>query len=175
MRKHLLLGLCLLYALLNQTTLFAQAIKGTYAIKNVQTGMLLRVEDANRKDGTPIVLYNPVNWKCMTWDFQQTSVVDGSSSYKLKNLFTSKTLQPVEADLKAGVALEQRPLSAVGAKQEWEFIPVAANTYLIRLKGTQLYITPADEKGSTNSRVILTGKQTGQLQHWTIYEQHPTS
>ncbi|MEZ0538960.1 RICIN domain-containing protein [Fibrella arboris] len=175
MKKHLLVGLWLIYALLNQTVLFAQSLKGTYAIKNVQTGMLLRVEDANRKDGTPLVLYNPVNWKCMTWDFQPTSVGDGNGSYKLKNLFTRKTLQPVEADPKAGVALEQRPLSTTAPNQEWEFISVAANTYLIRLKGSQLYITPANEKGSTNSRVILMGKQTGQLQHWTIYEQHPTS
>ena len=39
------------------STSFAQVIKGTYAIKNVQTGMLLRIKDADKKDGTPLVAY----------------------------------------------------------------------------------------------------------------------
>jgi hypothetical protein len=71
-------------------SLFAQVIHGTYAIKNEQTGMLLRIKDANGKNGTPLVAYNPVNWKCMTWDFKH---VEGQT-YQLKNLFTSKTFQP---------------------------------------------------------------------------------
>lgn len=61
-------------------------IKGTYAIKNVQTGMVLRIKDANSKDGTPIVAYDPVNWKCVTWDFKH---VDGNT-YQLKNLSVEK-------------------------------------------------------------------------------------
>lgn len=49
---------------------FSQDIKGNYAIKNVKTGMLLRVKDAASKNGTPLVAYNPQNWKCMTWDLK---------------------------------------------------------------------------------------------------------
>ena len=68
----------------------AQDIKGNYAIKNVQTGMLIRVKDAGSKNGTPLVAYYPENWKCMTWNFKNT----GGISYQLQNLLTSKTFQP---------------------------------------------------------------------------------
>jgi len=68
---------------------FAQVIKGTYAIKNVQTGMLLRIKDASKANGTPLVSYNPVNWKCMTWDFQHKE----DNTYQLRNLFSGKTFQ----------------------------------------------------------------------------------
>ena len=82
----------------------AQVINGNYAIKNVQTGMLLRVKDANGKNGTPLVLYNPENWKCMTWDFKH---IDGNT-YQLQNLLTNKTFQPKSAPA-AGTALEEQP------------------------------------------------------------------
>src|SRR5665811_2339445 len=75
-----------------------QTIVGTYAIKNVETGKLLRIKDANSSDGTPLVAYSPVNWKCMTWDFQQ---IDGRT-YTLRNLFTNKTFQPAEEAVKDG-------------------------------------------------------------------------
>lgn len=149
---------------------YSQVIKGTYAIKNVQTGMLLRPQDANKKDATPIVLYTPVNWKCMTWDFKST----GENSYQLRNLFTDKTLQPVDPVTSGRVDLHQQPLLKNNLRQQWEFIPVARDTYLIRLKNTDLYLTPADSEGSVNSSVILAGKKEGQSQRWTIYEQHPT-
>ena len=43
------------------TYISAAQIKGNYAIKNKETGMLLRPESANKKDGAPIVLYSPTN------------------------------------------------------------------------------------------------------------------
>jgi hypothetical protein len=149
---------------------YPQAIKGTYAIKNVQTGMLLRPLDANKKDATPMVLYRPVNWKCMTWDFKST----GTNSYQLQNLFTDKTFESVSSTASDDVALHQQPFLKDKAQQQWEFISVAQDAYLIRLKNTDLYLTPADSEGSINSAVILAKKQPGQLQRWTIYEQHPT-
>jgi len=151
-------------------TLHAQAIiKGTYAIRNVQTGMVLRIKDANSKDGTPIVAYNPVNWKCVTWDFQH---VDGNT-YQLKNLFSGKTLQPVKATIADGAGLEEQPIKNADV-QQYEFIPVEKNIYLIKIKGKDLYITPSDKDGKVNSQIILAKKDGSQLQQWTINEQHPT-
>ncbi|MDQ6815615.1 MAG: RICIN domain-containing protein [Bacteroidota bacterium] len=147
----------------------AQEIKGTFAIKNVTTGMLLRVMDANKKNETPIVAYSPTNWKCMTWDFTK---VEGNT-YTLKNLFTNKTFQPQKPEVTAGIALVQQPREGNSQIQQWEFLSEGSNTYLIRLKGTDLYITPSDSKGTINSQTILAKKDGTKLQQWTIYEQHP--
>jgi len=118
----------------------AQVIKGNYAIKNVQTGMLLRVKDASGKNGTPLVAYDPQNWKCMTWAFKN---VEGNT-YQLRNLFTSKTFQP-KKELDAKMNLEEQPLVAGDINQQYEFIPIE-KAYLIKLKGTDLYLTPQDKK-----------------------------
>jgi hypothetical protein len=165
MKKALLLTCMLCLSMLT----FAQDIKGNYAIKNVQTGMLLRVKDANSKNGTPLVAYYPQNWKCMTWNFKNT----GTNTYQLQNLFTNKTFQPV-TEAKANVAFEEQPLAAGTANQQYEFVNVKKDTYLIKLKGTDLYITPADKKGSVNSPIILAAKTNTPDQLWTIYEQAPT-
>lgn len=146
----------------------AQPITGTYAIKNVQTGMLLRIKDANKANGTPLVSYNPVNWKCMTWDFRQTA----ENTYQLRNLFSGKTFQP-QSETAPGVAMEEQPLLEGNAQQQYEFIGAGKNSYLIRLKGTELYLTPADDKGTVNGAIVLAPKSNSKLQQWTIYEQHP--
>ncbi|PWS28752.1 hypothetical protein DHW03_02610 [Pedobacter yonginense] len=146
----------------------AQVIKGNFAIKNVQTGMLLRVKDASGKNGTPLVAYDPQNWKCMTWDFRN---IDGNT-YQLRNLFTNKTFQP-KKEVDAKINLEEQPLVLGDANQQYEFIPVE-RAYLIKLKGTDLYLTPEDKKGSTNSNIILAKKTNSKDQYWTIYEQSPT-
>lgn len=146
---------------------FAQTIQGTYAIKNVETGMLLRIKDANGKNGTPLVAYSPVNWKCMTWDFKQ---VDGNT-YQLKNLFTNKTFQPRDG---TAVVLEQQPLVNAQSNQQYDFIVVKKDVYLIRAKGTELYITPIDKNGASNTGITLSKKTGSNLQQWIIYEQKPT-
>jgi hypothetical protein len=165
MKKILLLAAFVLSA----AFAFAQDIKGNYAIKNVQTGMLLRIKDANSKNGTPIVAYYPENWKCMTWNFKKTD----ANTYQLQNLFSNKTLQPIGA-AGANVAFEEQPLIAGDAKQQFEFIPVKKDTYLIKLKGTDLYLTPADSKGTVNSAIVLAAKKGTADQFWSIYEQAPT-
>jgi len=147
----------------------SQDIKGNYAIKNVQTGMLLRVKDAASKNGTPLVAYYPENWKCMTWNFKKTD----ANTYQLQNLLTNKTFQPVAA-AGANVAFEEQPFSADDNKQQYEFINVKKDTYLIKLKGTDLYVTPADAKGTVNSAIILAAKRNTIDQQWFIYEQAPT-
>lgn len=150
--------------------LTAQVIQGTYAIKNVQTGMLLRIKDANVSNGTPIVAYPPVNWKCVTWDFKH---VEGET-YQLKNLFTSKTFQSKDGVPAEGVLLEEQPLVTAQQNQLFDFVPVQKNVYLIRQKNTDLYITPADAAGAENTGIVLAKKNGSKLQQWTIYEQKPT-
>jgi hypothetical protein len=146
-----------------------QEIKGVYAIKNIKTGMLLRVKDASNRNGTPLVAYNPQNWKCMTWEFQSK----GENTYQLKNLYTNKTFQPL-GEAKDAVVMEQQPLVVDATNQQYEFIKVKKDTYLIRLKSTELYLTPADSEGSMNSPIILTNKKNDSLQQWSIYLQNPT-
>lgn len=164
-----IIGTAISIFLIGCSLCMAQIIKGTYAIKNAETGMLLRIKDANKKDGTPLVAYSPVNWKCMTWDFKHT----GGQAYQLENLFTNKTFQPVDGSVNEGVTLEQSPLLDNDSNQQYEFIPVDKNLYLIKLKNKELYLAPADSKGSINTAIILTKKTNTKLQQWSIYEQHP--
>ncbi len=161
----------IIIALLSLTCLpsFSQVIKGTYAIRNVETGMLLRIKDANKKDGTPLVAYSPVNWKCMTWDFHHVA----GQTYQLKNLFTLKTFQPKNPIVLDGVSLEQWPLLEKKESQEYEFIPLEKSTYMIKLRNTDFYLTPSHNKDTENLEIILAKKKDGKLQQWTIYKQHP--
>jgi hypothetical protein len=148
---------------------YSQQIKGNYAIKNVQTGMLLRVKDAGSDNGTPLVAYYPENWKCMTWNFKHA----GSNTYQLQNLLTDKTFQPVtKAD--KDVALEEQPLVPGSTNQIYEFISVKKDVYKIRLAGTDFCLTPSDPKSSVNTTIILAKDRNTTDQWWIIYEQSPT-
>ena len=146
-----------------------QTIKGNYAIKNVETGMLLRVKDASNKNGTPLVAYTPQNWKCMTWNF----IPVAGNTYQLKNLFTGKTFQPKAGDTTETV-LEEQPLTSASSIQQFDFEPAGKNIYWIKLKGTELYLTSGDKQGAVNLPVILSKKSGNKEQQWTIYEQAPT-
>lgn len=164
MKKVCLLAMVLVVGL---SLTYSQEIKGTYAIKNVQTGIYIRIKDANSKNGTPIVAYSPVNWKCVTWDFKKQQ-----DAYQLVNLFSRKTMQP-SATAKEGVAMEEQPLADGSANQQYEFIHVEKNTYLIKLKGTELYLTPSNSDGDINEPIVLKQKNNSRLQYWQLKEQHP--
>jgi hypothetical protein len=154
-----------------QTPVSAQtpAVKGTFALRNAHTGMYVRIKDANGSNGTPIVAYSPVNWKCVTWEFKQAA--DGS--YTLKNLFSGKTLQPLHGEIKAGVAMEEQPMGN-DKVQLYDVIAAGHEQYYVRLKGSELYLTPSDPGGETNTNIELQPKKEGDLQRWTLVEQHPT-
>lgn len=149
--------------------LTAQQIKGTYAIKNVETEMLLRPKDASKDENAPIVMYSPINWKCLTWEFIHVQ----ENTYLLKNLFSSKTFHPENNKPDNLSSLKQISLQKGNNFQQWEFITVDKNVYRIKLKNTELYITPANNSGNINTEVTLQKKTEGNLQLWTIYEQHP--
>ena len=144
-------------------------IQGEFALKNVHTGKYVRIKDANSADGTPIVAYSPVNWKCVTWNFRPAA--DGS--YTLINLFSGKTLQPLNGEAKGGVTMEEQPIGKY-KNQLYEVIAAGDSQYYVRLKGADLYLTPADANGETNSSIVLQPKKDGDLQRWALVSQHPT-
>ena len=145
----------------------SQAISGTFAIQNTTTGKNLRPYEAGGQNGNRIVLYNHVEWKCMTWNFINVE----NNTYQLKNLFTSKTFQPKDNPAKSGSSLEQQPVSN-SASQQWEFLKTAENSYYIRLKGTELYVTASSNQ--TNTDIILKEKETSALQLWRLVAQNPS-
>ncbi len=165
MKKLIGFVMCYLLAL----AVAGQDIKGSFAIKNVETGLLLRVKDANKANGTPLVSYTPVEWKCMTWDFKSV----GGNGYQLKNQFTGKTFQAVADSATHGMAMHQQPVKEGDTSQQYEFIAVEKGVYLIRLKGTELYLSPSDDR-DVNSAIVLSKNNGTKRQRWTLYEQHPT-
>jgi hypothetical protein len=102
----------------------------------------------------------------MTWKFVPLS----DSTYQLRNLYTSKTIQPKEKPAKKGSTIEQQPISA-SVLQHWEFINGPDKSFYIRLKGTELYITASSSQ--TNSDIILQEKQSNALQMWRLVAQNP--
>lgn len=142
-----------------------QETVNTYAIQNVKTGMDIRVYNAGIANETKIIQYKHANWECMTWQLIKTE--DGS--YLLKNLWTHKTFQPLSSPVE-DAQLWQQPLEA-NSLQYWEFIKLPDETYHIRLKGTQLYITPASD--GNNTPLILMPMQKSINQQWKLIEQHP--
>jgi hypothetical protein len=137
----------------------------TYAIQNVGTGKDIRVYNAGNKDGTKIILYSHNNWECMTWQFIQLE----DNTYLLKNLYTQKTFEP-SVSPQSGVDLWQQNLG--GSRQQyWEFIKQPDETYLIRLKDTELYVTVTS--GGNNSPIVLMTKQDSDNQLWKLVRQNP--
>ena len=74
-------------------------------------------------------------------------------SYLIKNLWTNKTFQPCEAPSE-NTKLYQNLLEA-NDSQYWELLPVQneEGCNLIRLKGTEFYITP--ESSDSNASLLL--------------------
>lgn len=135
------------------------------AIQNVETGKNLRPYEAGAKDGNRIVLYDAINWKCMTWKMEKVA----DNTYTLRNFFTGKTIQPSEAPL-PGVSVFQQPLKK-DAPQQWEFLKQPDGAYMIRLKGTELFISISSDK--TNSAIVLQPDQKSKKQEWKLLEQNP--
>jgi hypothetical protein len=137
----------------------------TYAIQNTGTGKDIRVYNAGNDDGTQIILYNHNNWECMTWQLIQLE----DNTYLLKNLYTQKTFEP-SAVPQSGVGLWQQTLGG-SRLQYWEFIEQSNETYLLRLKDTELYVTATSDKNDTP--IALMPKQDSDSQLWKLIRQNP--
>lgn len=152
-----------------QTVSFEQVIKGNFAVKNISTGLLLRVKDAKSANGTPLVAYYPENWKCMTWKF----INQDGDTYQLQNLLTKKTFQPI-GEVKSESTFEEQQLLPGSNAQQYEFILVKNSIYRIRQKGTELYLAADGDSSLVNSAIKLAVKKDSAAQLWTIYQQAPT-
>jgi hypothetical protein len=143
-----------------------QLYTNSYAIENVATGKFLRPHSAGIDDGVKIIQYNLLyKWGCLTWQLIQLE----GNAYLLKNLYTQKTFQPSSAP-EPGVDLWQQTLGG-SRLQYWEFIKQSNETYLIRLKDTELYITATSDEN--NSPVVLMPKQDSDSQLWKLIRQNP--
>ncbi len=137
----------------------------TYAIQNVKTNRCIRPYNANYQDDNKVILYSLNNWECITWQFIKLD----NGAYLPKNLYTQKTFQP-DADPAEGVKMWQKPLGGSN-QQYWEFLEKDNETYLIRLRGTELYLTAASEE--QNSDIVLKPLLNDSEQYWKLIEQHP--
>ena len=142
-----------------------RATENTFAIQNVETGMNLRPYNAGIADDVKLIQYPHNEWECLTW--QMIRMTDGS--YLLKNLYTHKTFQPI-AEPSEGIALWQRTLEA-NPYQYWEFIKQSDETYFIRLKDTEFYLTTSGDEKDT--AIILMPLGESDSQKWKLIEQHP--
>lgn len=140
----------------------AQDAGQTFAIQNVQTGKNLRPLGASRSDQTAIISYDAYAWKCMTWRFDRVS----ENTYRLQNVYTSKMLEPSPT-----TTLWQQPLKVDNVSQQWDLIPDGVDSYLIRLHGSELYVTATSNE--TNSAVVLLPRQSSRAQLWRLVPQNP--
>ncbi|MCW3806783.1 RICIN domain-containing protein [Plebeiibacterium marinum] len=137
----------------------------TYALQNIQSGKDIRVHDAIFTDNAKTILYPHHVWECITWEMIQIE----DCTYLLKNLYTQKTFEPV-SDPKPGVSLWQKSLG--GSKfQYWEFLKQDNDTYFIRLKGTELYITISSE--DDDAELVLQPLNNSDSQRWKLIRQNP--
>ena len=139
--------------------------ENTYAIQNVQSGKNLRPLDAGTEDGTPIILYDHHNWECLTWQLIQLE----GNVFLVKNLYTEKTFQPESSATSEG-GLWQKTLGG-SHLQYWEFLKQPDDTYIIRLQGTELYLTAPSQE--TNSPAALKPKRDSRGQTWRLVRQTP--
>ena len=136
-----------------------------YMIKNVDSGLVIRPQDAKIEDGIPIIQYNPQNWECTTWQM----IGIGDNKYLLKDLYTQKSFAPVGGATN-GSLLEQRPIGN-DEQQHWIFNLKANGKYTIQLAGTKLYITSSSK--TVNDRLSLQYQNQLDNQLWTLHQQQP--
>lgn len=142
-----------------------QNYANTYAIQNIGTGKCIRPYNAGNEEGTNIISYDLNNWECITWEMIELD----KNTYLLKNLYTQKTFEP-SVSPESGVGLWQQTLGG-SRLQYWEFIEQSGDTYLIRLKDTELYVTATSDKN--NSDIILMPRQDSDSQRWRLIRQNP--
>lgn len=137
----------------------------SFQIQNIKSKKAIRPYNAQLEDGTPIIQYEPKNWECTTW---QTIEIE-PHIYLFKDLYTQKTLQPKEQPTE-GARLYQAPMGGTPL-QHWELVPHDAESYYIKLKGYDLYITSVSDK--TNEPLVLSKLNHTDNQLWTFKPQQP--
>ncbi|MFV0531589.1 MAG: RICIN domain-containing protein [Flavobacteriales bacterium] len=141
------------------------SFENTYAIQNVASETVIRAFNAGTKNENKIIGYSHKNWECVTWE-----MIDlGENTFLLKNLFTEKTFQP-KSTPKSGVGLWQQSMGGT-TLQHWEFLKQADETYKIRLKNTDLFITISSNE--IDAPLILMPNDNSDKQNWKLIRQTP--
>lgn len=163
----LVIGVIALGGYVLATTIFSSTkhMANIYGVQNVKTGKGLRPYNAYWWTGNRLILHEYKNWKCMTWQFKEVE----KNTYQLQNLSTKKTFEAVSLG-EAGTGLWQQRLKT-DTVQYWEFIKQTDSTFLIRQKGTELYLTITSAQ--ENSNIKLMPKLNTEEQLWKLVEQHP--
>lgn len=123
-------------------------------------GELLRVKDARSENGTPIVLYPKVAWKCMTWELQ----ADGEG-FRLRNHFTRKTLGPTTRPSDAATPVVQKPLDKEpSASEAWRFEPIDGTDGLVRL----VHVESGNVLEASEEGIVLVKPSDSPNQRWRL-------
>lgn len=142
----------------------------SYQIRNKKYGELLRPQEANSADGTPIVLYPAQPWKCMTWTLNPV----GESRFQLQNQFTSKTFAAGPASDQTQAAVAQVPL---GRKPEerptWQVTKLSDGMYKITDPKTGKALTAVKEANRSGVKIVVQVGNEGEDQKWELIEIDP--
>lgn len=142
----------------------------SYQVRNKKYGDLLRPENANGADGTPIVLYSAQPWKCMTWKLQP----EGEMTFSLQNHFTSKTFTGETRTQAAPQAVVQVPFAKDSAERPaWRFARLADGTCKITEPKTGNALTAVKGVDGYSVRIVLQAWQDSDEQKWELIEIDP--
>jgi hypothetical protein len=141
----------------------------SFQIRNHKYRELLRPEDANSADGTPIVLYPAQHWKCMTWQFHPA----GESRFQLQNHYTSKTFaakagdqtQPPVSQVPFAKNPEERPV--------WQLTRLNDGSYKITDPKSAKALTAVKGGSGSQVRIVIEAWRDGEDQKWDLIEIDP--
>jgi hypothetical protein len=142
----------------------------SYQIRNRQYGELLRPQDANSANGTPIVLYSAQPWKCMTWKLSS----GGESRFYLQNYFTSKTFAAATATEGQPAGVTQVPFGkSPDERPVWQFTRLADGTFKVMDAKTGMVLTAS--KDGSGVKVTVQRWSERNEQKWELTEIDPKS
>jgi len=140
----------------------------TFQVRNKKFTDLLRPEDANRADGTPIVLYPRQHWKCLTWSFHPA----GESAFQLQNLYTSKTFAADSRAETTKLFLKQVPFAKdPGERPTWRITKLPDGTVKITEAKSGKALTAVLNGHAT--AVVLADWQDQDEQKWELLKTDP--
>ena len=148
----------------------AQALASkSFQIRNHKYGDLLRPEDANSADGTPIVLYPAEHWKCMTWRFHPA----GESSLQIQNHFTSKTFV-AEAGNQPQLPVSQVPFGKnLQDRPAWQLTRLSDGSYKLTDSKSGKALTAAKRDIGSRVSIVIEKWRDGEDQKWDLIEIDP--
>ena len=144
-----------------------EAKPGSFQLRNLKYGELLRPEEARSADGTRIVLYSAQSWKCLTWKFH----ANGESLFQLQNHYTSKTFAAETGVDKAPAAVTQVPFSKKGEERPtWRFTKLADGSYKITDAKSGKALTAVKEETGSGARIVVQAWKESDAQKWELIE-----